>query len=71
MFYRMIQQARDLWYSSRECTIKSLIAYMENKNWLRDAQIDAIKTYLYLKIAGACKPLVSLFMDGTFNTLCP
>ena len=69
MFYKMIRQARDLWYSSSECTIQSLIEYMENKNCLRDAQIDAIKTYLYLKIVGGCKPLASLFIDGTFNTL--
>ena len=69
MFYKMIQHARDLWYDSPECSIQSLIAYMENKNCLRDAQIDAIKTYLYLKIVGACKPLTSLFTDGTFNYL--
>ena len=69
MFYKMIQQARDLWYASPECTIQNLIAYMESKNCLRDAQIDAIKTYLYLKIVGGCKPLASLFIDGAFNTL--
>ena len=36
---------------------------------MRDAQIDAIKTYLYLKIACGCAPLAKLFCQGAFNTL--
>ena len=68
MFYKMILRARDLWYASPECTIQSTINYMEKRAFLRDAQIDAIKTYLYLKIACGCKPLAALFIDGAFNT---
>ena len=34
---------------------------------LRDAQIDAIKTYLFLKIACQGKPLWQLFAEGEFN----
>jgi type III restriction enzyme len=51
MFYKMIQRKRDMWYSSSECTIDELISYIVNKGEMRDVQIDAIKTYLYLKIA--------------------
>lgn len=42
---------------------------MQIQSALRDAQIDAIKTYLYLKIACDNKPLPQLFYEGTFNTL--
>lgn len=34
---------------------------------MRDAQIDAIRTYLYLKIACKGKPLHRLFVEGYFN----
>ena len=69
MFYKMILRARDLWYASNECNVLSIINYMETRGFLRDAQIDAVKTYLYLKIACSCKPLAHLFMNGSFNTL--
>ena len=36
---------------------------------MRDAQIEAIKTYLFLKIACNCKPLAELFFQGAFNTV--
>ena len=69
MFYKMILRARDLWYASNECTVLNIVNYMETRGFLRDAQIDAVKTYLYLKIACGCKPLAHLFMNGSFNTL--
>lgn len=69
MFYRMISRKRDEWYSSPDCTVSDLIAYMEQCGQLRDAQIDAIKTYLYLKIACKCQPLNKLFCAGQFNSL--
>ncbi len=69
MFYKMIEKARDLWYSSSDCTINSMIRYIEKNGKMRDAQIEAIKTYLYLKVACDGKPLYKLFSNGTFNTL--
>ena len=69
MFYRMIEKKRDQWYASPDCTIQPLIAYMEKRGQMRDAQIDAIKTYLYLKIACQSVPLPDLFSAGAFNTL--
>ena len=36
---------------------------------MRDAQVEAIKTYLFLKIACDCKPLSRLLIDGAFNSL--
>ena len=34
---------------------------------MRDAQIESIRTYLYLKIACGNKPLWKLFAEGVFN----
>lgn len=69
MFYRMIENARNRWYASSECTITPMIDYIESKGMLRDAQIEAIKTYLYLKICCESKSLADLFCEGKFNTL--
>ena len=69
MFYQMITSKRNQWLASPDCTIGTLIDYIEKTGQLRDAQVDAIKTYLYLKIAGAGKPLSQLFEQGAFNSL--
>lgn len=69
MFYQMITNARNRWFSSSECTAQEIITYIEKNNQMRDAQVDAIKTYLYLKIACGCAPLAKLFCQGAFNTL--
>ena len=69
MFYKMIENKRNQWLSSAECTITSLIDYIVKTGQMRDAQIEAIKTYLFLKIACEGKPLATLFKKGAFNTL--
>ena len=69
MFYKMIERARDRWYASPECTVTDLIGYMVHQEYLRDAQIEAIKTYLFLKIACGNEPLHRLFSSGKFNSL--
>lgn len=69
MFYKMIERSRDCWYASPECTVTDLINYMTQKGYLRDAQIEAIKTYLFLKIACGNEPLHRLFSNGKFNSL--
>lgn len=70
MFYKMITNKRDKWYSSSECKVKEIIDYMVVQNQMRDAQIEAIKTYLFLKIACENKPLYKLFAEGAFNCMC-
>ena len=65
----MIERARDRWYASPECTVTDLINYMVQRGYMRDAQIEAIKTYLYLKVACSCQSLKKLFCQGVFNTL--
>lgn len=48
MFYKMITNARNRWLMSDQCTVKDLFAYIETAGQMRDAQTDAIKTYLFL-----------------------
>ena len=69
MFYKIIENKRNQWLSSQNCTITSLIDYIVKTGQMRDAQIEAIKTYLFLKIACQGKPLSTLFKEGAFNTL--
>jgi len=67
MFYKLIEKKRNEWLSSEDCTIKELLHYIEQRGMMRDAQLEAIKTYLYLKIACKNQPLWRLFVDGVFN----
>ena len=67
MFYKLIERKRNEWLSSGECTIKELLQYIEQRGMMRDAQLEAIKTYLFLKIACKNQPLWRLFVDGMFN----
>ena len=67
MFYKLIEKKRNEWLASEDCTIKELLLYIEQRGMMRDAQLDAIKTYLFLKIACRNQPLWRLFVDGMFN----
>ena len=69
MFYKMIENKRNQWLSSTKCTITPLIDYIVKTGQMRDAQIEAIKTYLFLKIACDSQPLATLFKLGIFNSL--
>ena len=69
MFYSIIEKSRDIWYMSNDCKIKYFISYIEKKNKLRNIQIDAIKTYLFLKIECRNRPLWELFFEGKFNNI--
>ncbi len=69
MFYKMIANKCKEWYSSEQCTVHNLIEYIEKTGQMRDAQIEAIKVYLFLKIGCECKPLEFLFRYGYFNSI--
>lgn len=63
MFYKMIEAKRNEWLASETCTVKAVIDYIVKTGQMRDAQVEAIKTYLFLKIACGCKPLAELFCE--------
>lgn len=65
----MIRRSRDAWYARRDCPVNDLVDYMARRGKLRDAQIEAIKTYLYLKIPCEGRPLWELYSEGCFNSL--
>lgn len=69
MFYKLIKHKCDQWFQSADCTVRPLIRYIEQRGMMRDAQIEAIKTYLYLKIACNGMPLFRLFSEGYFNDI--
>ena len=69
MFYNIITNKRNKWLSHADCPALPLITYIEQRGKMRDAQVDAIKTYLYLKIECQNQALAELFKQGKFNTL--
>lgn len=69
MFYKIIEKKRDEWLNSPSCVVAELVSYIERQRKMRDAQIESIKTYLYLKIACQNKPLWELVASGKFNSL--
>lgn len=44
-----------------------MVEYIYKKGEFRDAQLEAIETYLFLKIKGENKPLAQLMREGFFN----
>ena len=69
MFYKMIANKCKEWYLSEQCTVRDLIEYIVKTGQMRDAQIEAIRVYLYLKINCECKSLEFLFRYGYFNSI--
>lgn len=68
MFYKIIEKKRNEWLNSMSCVVTDLVSYIERSHKLRDAQIESIKTYLFLKIECENRPLWDLFASGKFNS---
>ena len=68
MFYRLIEKKRDAWLATSSCPVNDVIGYIETRGMMRDAQIEAIKTYLYLKIGCRNQPLWALFYNGVVTS---
>lgn len=66
MIYTFIQTKKNQWINSSDCPVKPMVDYMRQRGQLRDAQIEAIETYLFLKFEGENKPLAELFAEGFF-----
>lgn len=67
MLNNIIFQKKNQWLQSADCSITDLVKYIRDKGQLRDTQIEAIETYLFLKIKGQNKPLWQLFTEGFFT----
>ena len=66
MFHELIKLKMEEWYQSDDCKINDIINYIIREDKMRDAQIEAIKMYLFLKIYCKNLPLAKLFKDGYF-----
>lgn len=73
MFYRLIDKKRDRWFQNLSEThaAQVLMRHIESRAAWHDVQIDALKTYLFLKFEGKAQPLWKLFSSGAFNTADP
>jgi superfamily II DNA or RNA helicase len=67
MLNNIIYEKKNQWLQSADCAIVDLVKYIRDKGQLRDTQIEAIETYLFLKIKGQNKPLWKLFIEGFFT----
>jgi len=68
LLFQLIQDKKQIWFASEGCPVRSVVKYIRARGELRDAQIEAIETWLFLKIAGQSKPLWRLFAEGFFNS---
>ncbi len=68
MLHPLLTHKKLHWLSSEGCPVRTVIEYIRHKGEFRDAQIEAIETWLFLKVAGGNKPLWRLFADGFFTT---
>ena len=67
MLQNLIRQKTTAWLNQSDCSVKPILDYIYKKGALRDAQIEALETYLFLKIKGQNKPLSQLMREGFFN----
>lgn len=67
MFYKLLKNKVDIWASSTDCNVKNIFDYIVSNGKLRDAQIESIKTYLYLKIVLKNASIKEIIKDGNLN----
>ncbi len=67
MLNKLITRKKNQWLRSDTCPINALSAYIRKQGHLRETQVEAIETYLYLKIEGGNKPLWELFSENFFT----
>lgn len=68
MLERIIKAKTRAWLASDACTVKGIISYIREREKLRETQVEAIESYLFLKVAGQNKPLWQRFFEGFFGT---
>lgn len=67
MFFERILSGSRQWLDKSISPAKEMISYIQKEGKLRDAQIEAIKVYLYLKMECGGKALHELFSEGKFS----
>lgn len=67
MFHPLLAKGRDAWLARPDCPARGLLASMRRRGALRPVQIDALATYLFLKLRCGNAPLWRIFMDGLWE----
>lgn len=67
MLNNLILRKAQEWIISDSCTIKPLFEHINQNGNLREAQIQALLVYLFLKIEGENKSLPTLFSENFFG----
>jgi type III restriction enzyme len=67
MLHNIVKKKKNEWLQSRDCSVSDMVKYIRERGFLRDTQIEAIETYLFLKIQGENRPLWQLFSNGFFT----
>lgn len=67
MLHQIIRTRTRDWCQSDDCTLRWVLDYIRERGALRQPQIEAIETYLFLKSVGENKPLKDLFAEGFFS----
>ena len=67
MFHPLLAKGRNAWLARPDCPARGLLAYMRRRGGLRPVQIDALATYLFLKLHCGNAPLWRIFMDGLWE----
>lgn len=67
MLHDEIRKRTQAWVARPDCPVSPILAHIRERGKLRDAQVEAIETWLYLKIEGGAKPLWRLFAEGFFS----
>lgn len=67
MLDELIAGKKKQWLEADSCPVKGMLDYMKKQGRLREPQVEAIATYLFLKIAGDNKPLWRLFAENFFT----
>lgn len=67
MLNNLIFRKAQEWIISDTCTVKLLFEHINRNGNLREAQIQALFVYLFLKIEGGNKPLSTLFSENFFG----
>ncbi|MFZ5888761.1 MAG: hypothetical protein ACOYYF_14960 [Chloroflexota bacterium] len=52
MLHPIIEARKNQWLNAPKCPVKPMLDYMRQRGQLRDAQIAAIETCLFLKFEG-------------------
>lgn len=68
MLYKLVERRKQEWLKSPDFPLHDIFDYIHKTGKLRKPQIEALETYLFLKIEGGNRPLPELLGEGFFTT---